>query len=578
MRYLALATDYDGTLAHHGRVDQPTLDALDRLAASGRKLILVTGRELDELLGLFPRIDLFELVVAENGALLYRPATQERKLLAEPPSERFVAELRRRQVAPLSIGGSIVATFHPHENTVLDTIRDLGLELQVIFNKDAVMVLPPNVNKASGLMAALEALGLSPHNVVAVGDAENDHAMLNLVEYSAAVANAIPMLKETADRTTLSDHGAGVAELIADLLADDLSAPTSKAPRHAILLGSRDNGEEVSIAPAGVNLLIAGSSGSGKSTLATGVLERLAMQGYQFCIIDPEGDYEGLEDAIMLGNAEHGPTVAEVIAALEKPSINVVVNLIGLALQDRPPFFMSLLPRLQELRAKTGRPHWILVDEAHHLMPADWEAAPMILTQGSTAMIYVTVHPDGVAPAVLADVNMIVALGEAPESAIQKFCEVSKQLAPSLEPIQLEPAEALLWITSNESNEPPFKLSIAPSKSEQRRHRRKYAEGELPPDRSFYFRGPEEKLNLRAQNLILFMQIADGVDDETWLHHLRQSDYSTWMRDCVKDEALSGQVREIERQGTLPAQESRRLVRAAIEERYTLPAALNRPR
>ena len=31
MRYLALATDYDGTLAHHGDVDTPTLAALERV-------------------------------------------------------------------------------------------------------------------------------------------------------------------------------------------------------------------------------------------------------------------------------------------------------------------------------------------------------------------------------------------------------------------------------------------------------------------------------------------------------------------------------------------------------------------
>ena len=85
MRYLALATDYDGTLAHHGRVDEPTLKALERLRESGRKLILVTGRVLPELLGVFPRIDLFDYVVAENGALIYRPETREEKAIGERP-------------------------------------------------------------------------------------------------------------------------------------------------------------------------------------------------------------------------------------------------------------------------------------------------------------------------------------------------------------------------------------------------------------------------------------------------------------------------------------------------------------
>ena len=218
MRYLALACDYDGTLAQDGLVDEPTLAALERLLASGRRLILVTGRELPELQKTFPHLDLFERVVVENGALLYRPGTREEKTLAEPPPQAFVRTLKERGVGPLSVGRVIVATWHPHETTVLETIRDLGLELQVIFNKEAVMVLPAGVNKATGLAAALKELGLSPHNVVGVGDAENDHAFLSLCECAVAVANALPMLKEKADLVTDGRRGAGVAELIGRLV------------------------------------------------------------------------------------------------------------------------------------------------------------------------------------------------------------------------------------------------------------------------------------------------------------------------------------------------------------------------
>lgn len=96
MRYYALATDYDGTLASQGRVDDATLAALERLRASGRKLIMVTGRELNDLLHVFPQIDLFDHVVAENGALLYRPASREEKRLGEPPPEAFVDALQKR--------------------------------------------------------------------------------------------------------------------------------------------------------------------------------------------------------------------------------------------------------------------------------------------------------------------------------------------------------------------------------------------------------------------------------------------------------------------------------------------------
>ena len=202
MRYLALATDYDGTLAKDGHVDEPTLAALERFRDSGRRLILVTGRELDELLGIFPQVDLFERVVAENGALLYRPAGREEKLLGEPPPPALVEAIRKRGVSPLSVGRGIIATVEPHQGAILEAIRELGLEWQVIFNKGSVMVLPSGVNKATGLSAALEELNLSPHNVVGVGDAENDHAFLALCEFSAAVANALPTVKERADFVT----------------------------------------------------------------------------------------------------------------------------------------------------------------------------------------------------------------------------------------------------------------------------------------------------------------------------------------------------------------------------------------
>src|SRR6058998_3402426 len=214
MRYHALACDYDGTIAWDGEVSENTILALEEVRKSGRKLILVTGRELDDLIKVFPRLDLFDRVVVENGSLLYRPATREERLLAQRPPDEFWQELIKRGVERVSVGRVIVATWRPHETTAVELIRDLGLELQIIFNKGAVMILPSGVNKATGLEVALTELGLSPHNVVGVGDAENDHAFLSTCECSVAVANALPALKEHADIVTRADHGAGVAELI----------------------------------------------------------------------------------------------------------------------------------------------------------------------------------------------------------------------------------------------------------------------------------------------------------------------------------------------------------------------------
>ena len=220
MRFMALATDYDGTLASDGAVAEETWQAVRRWRASGRKLLLVTGREIDNLRNICPHLEFFDRIVAENGGVLYRPDTDEQRILAPSPPQEFVRALRERGVFPLGVGRTILATYRPHETAIVQTIRDLGLKWEVIFNKDAVMVLPVGVDKASGLTAALQELELSPQNVVAVGDAENDRAFLDLCGCAAVVANALPALKEHADLVTHGAAGQGVRELIDGLLAD----------------------------------------------------------------------------------------------------------------------------------------------------------------------------------------------------------------------------------------------------------------------------------------------------------------------------------------------------------------------
>lgn len=237
MRYFALACDYDSTLADHGIVRDSTVDALRRLTASGRKLILVTGRELDDLRQVFPHHEIFDRIVAENGALLYNPASREARALAHPPSSELIRALREAGIAPLSIGTSVVSTSQPHGATVLKVIHDLGLELQVIYNRDAAMILPSGVNKATGFREALADLAISPRDTVGVGDAENDHSLLDACGFGVAVANAIPALKERADFITGEPDGKGVEELIEKLLFDDLRSLEPRAPRASVLLG-----------------------------------------------------------------------------------------------------------------------------------------------------------------------------------------------------------------------------------------------------------------------------------------------------------------------------------------------------
>jgi len=223
VRFRAVATDYDGTLAHEGRVDPSLVRLLQSVRASRRKLLLVTGRHIPDLRSVFPYTSIFDLVVGENGALLHDPATGEEKLLSEPVPRTLVAELRRRRVVPLSLGRGIVATWRSQEASVLDAISNLGLDLQVIPNKGSIMVLPAGVDKGSGLKAALRKVGVSADKVVGLGDAENDIAFLRLCGCSVALANALESVKESADIVTEGEEGRGAAEILQALLDDDLA-------------------------------------------------------------------------------------------------------------------------------------------------------------------------------------------------------------------------------------------------------------------------------------------------------------------------------------------------------------------
>lgn len=564
MRYLALATDYDNTIATEGAVPAAVVAGLRQLRGSGRKLILVTGRELPDLLRVFPHIELFDRVVAENGALLYRPDDRSQTLLSEPFPPKFLHALRERGV-PVSAGQSIIATVQPHETTVLECIRQFGLELQVIFNREAVMILPSGVNKASGLNVALRELQLSSHNLVAVGDGENDHAFIDVCECAVAVANAIPSLREQADFVTTDVAGAGVMQVIEALLRDDFVAADARLTRHRIELGRTAEGRALHLPAYGCNVLIAGTSGAGKSTFASGLLERIAARGYRYCIVDPEGDYDHFEGAVAIGSPKQPPVIEDVAMRLEDPATNASVNLLGIPLEDRPAFFRDLYAALRALQTRLGRPHWLLLDEAHHLLSKTALAAERL--QG-TALV--TVHPDRLPPEVLRQMHVLIAIGPEPSATIELFAATAG-LTPPRSPTQpVEAGFAVAWLRGERDELVAF--AYDPPASERKRHQRKYAHGDLGLAASFYFRGPDGKLNLRAQNLQLFMQMADGVDDATWSHHLQRGDYSHWFREFIKDEELAAAMRLIEQDAALSPLESRRRMRAEIEQRYTAPA------
>ena len=568
VRYLAVVTDYDGILADEGKPSENAFAAIRRLRASGRRVILNTGRRMEELVSLCPNLVVFDCVIAENGAVFYDPSTHREVLLGDPPPTCFIERLKALNVQPLEVGRVIVGTWMPHQAAVLQAIQETGLELQVIFNRAAVMVLPAGVNKATGMDYALRRLGLSRHEVVGIGDSENDHSFLARSECAATVSNAVSSILQVAHIVTKAASGEGFAELANELINNDLCRVDTQVPQHLLTIGRKPDGSTVSISPYGLNILIAGPSGTGKSTVAAGLVERLIEQEYQLCIVDPEGDYGSLPDVVTIGHQNHAVTVTEVLALLENPKITLNVNLLGIPLADRPQFFGQLFPSLQATRTRSGHPHWIVLDEAHHMLPGDWAPLGQALPQSLGETILVTVHPDHLSPMILKLVDIIIAVGPTPEKTIAKFAGAIGQQVTWPEGLTGSYQHAVVWFPSQES--PPYSIKTIPGTADRIRHHRKYAEGNMR-HRSFFFRGPHGRLNIRAHNLTIFSQIAEGVDDDTWMYHLRRGDYSHWFRNAVNDSYMADQAEQIEHRLDLHPAESRRLIRGLIEARYTLP-------
>jgi HAD superfamily hydrolase (TIGR01484 family) len=565
MRFAALATDYDGTLADEGIVSPAAIETLRRFRASGRRVILLTGRTFASLLEAFPCPDEFDIIVAENGATLYNPATKSERALTDAPPAKFVQALEQAGVYPLDIGRVVVATSESQKQKVLDVIQQLGLELHIVFNKGSLMVLPGGINKATGLQAALNELHLSRHNVAGIGDAENDHAFLAACEFSAAVSNALPIIKQRVHFVAHHKDGRGVSELCDRILSDDLRRERARFGQ-PILIGRGEAGEDVTVDACGVTLL-AGSSGGGKSTLTTAFLEGLLAANYQFCAVDPEGDYE-LVGPLVLGKPHHVPAVSEILAALQQPEQSVIVNLLSLDLEERPAFFKGLCERLEDFRSKTGRPHSIIADEAHHLLGSK-DLPESCLPKDHSGLMLITVKPERLPESLLKSAQLVIAAGDDPEKTLRSYCERVGIDPPTGIVAQRERGQCLGWRPGSPS---AFVFTPVETQTTRIRHRRKYAEGELAPERSFYFRGPDGKLNLRAFNLITFLQLMEGVDDETWLFHLKNRDFSDWFRREIKDEDLARDAEQVEQSPDASPLESRARFRTLITTRYTLPA------
>jgi hydroxymethylpyrimidine pyrophosphatase-like HAD family hydrolase len=456
VRYVVLAAGFDGTLARDGYCDPRSIAALHSLTASGRKLILTTSRQLRDVLDVFPEARLFDYLVAENGAVIHCPAARESAILARAPSETLIHELRRLGVEPLTVGSVVVTTTSVHRQLLEDAIARLQLDCYVIDNGDAVAVLPVGISKATGVAHVLDELGLSQHNLVAIGDAENDLALLEFAEHSAAVANASPAVKKRADRVTRASFAAGVEEIADEILRSDLESATT---RRDILLGTRA-GHRVTLSPGQCCVLVTGPPGSGKSGVYRGLLNQYVTQRYQSCIVGVYPTGAPIEDDAVasFGTALTAPRSGEVLAMLERPMCSVVVNLAAMKASECAKFMAALMDRIAALNARTGRPHLLVFDNVDSVFSAS-VVGVLSRLKGASRLI-VTCDPDHLPPGVTSSIDIVIALGE---TAARTVAALGGPLVAG-EACAYERGCALAWF--KQSGTGPFRVEIAESAAE----------------------------------------------------------------------------------------------------------------
>ena len=259
--------------------------------------------------------------------------------------------------------------------------------------------------------------------------------------------------------------------------------------------------------------MVAGPSGGGKSTVVTAIVERLIQKQYQVCVIDPEGDYDDFAQFVTLGAADRIPGVSEILEVLKNAGSSISVNLLGVPVADRPNYFVGLLPRLQELRARTGRPHWIVIDEAHHLLPAELDSAALSIPSSLGSLAMITVHPKSVSRALLETVNCVVAIGPQPAAIIEEVNEgAAKNWSAPPQPSNGQPGpevrsgEIAVWQLP-ESN-PPVKVypgnsqsRTAPPQTQIRRRRARRRQEFLFPRPARKTKSPRAKYQLYSCRL-----------------------------------------------------------------------------
>lgn len=550
----AIGFDLDGTLTDGSVLSAEAMTATAAARERGIAVVLVTGRILCELREEFPDLpERFDAVVAENGAVLqYGDSLHD---LAAPVDEVLFEALVSEAKVPVRRGRVILATERALFGTVMRDLDRLGLDCQLLRNRSALMVLPAGISKGTGFLAALEHLGISPHNAIAIGDAENDLAFLEAAELGVAVASSVSSLKRHADLVLTESGGRALAAFLNGPVVNGEQAVHPQ--RHRVTIGQFDDGLPATVPGAQANIMICGDTGSGKSYLAGLLVERWVESGYSVLVVDMEGDYISLgqlPDIVVL-SAPALPTARELSTLLAHPAKSVVLDLSALSGPDKATYLTSLRAVLETERAARGVPHWILVEEAQTSLSAGGVGAE-VFRPGDLGYCLVTYQPDALAVGTRTAIDITLTVTGAPPVPSQ---------GPAI-------GSTALY---SEAGATPRSMIVEHRQTPHRRHWQKYVTEPLPSRLWFHFRTADGQDAGTARNIAEFdtmLELADAVVVE---NHLLRGDFSRWLTGAIQDRDLAAVAAATERDfaahRSVEVERAREHLRTQVQARYYPP-------
>jgi hydroxymethylpyrimidine pyrophosphatase-like HAD family hydrolase len=549
MHISVIATDFDGTISRGDWLAPEAGHALRRWREIGQVAVLVSGRSFEFLRALQEREQAFDLIVAENGAVLYNPLTDEMRLPFGEVADDLVDTLVQLGI-PLWRGIAIAGTTLPYDDAVWAASRELGLPVHIETNRNEGMLLPPGASKGAGLLNLLQREGLSPRNLLAFGDAENDRSLLQVAEVKVAVANAVDGVQAIADHVTPEAGPAGVANFIERYLLDGRPFDFEIHGAHHFSL---DAAAEVSLNAYDLvdrEILIAGGSGYGKSWLACRLADGLMSGGYQLLGLDPVGDLHSLRrhaSCLALGRDET-PALSVVGQLLAETDLSLVLDLSRVpTLEEKVLYTTGLLRRVLEMRRHLGKPHWILIDEAQDLLggPENPARLPLLQSFEAFGVCLVTWQPSRLDQALLGRMQGFVLTRHRLSSEVECLSHLLASHGLDVNGLpqhlgQLDEGQALVWgLAPSATGAPtPLRFGAGPRIFPGMHRLHRYLEDRVAPSKQFYFHD-QPRHSLPAGNLGELIERLRTLDLAVVTFHFQRRDFARWIRDVLHDETLA---------------------------------------